>query len=70
MAIRQTDEIIYTSRELIAARVVAQDGEVGRVEDLYFDDRSWRVRYLVVDAKDWINREVLISPEAARGRYR
>jgi hypothetical protein len=30
--------------------IAATDGQLGSVSDLYFDDRSWAVRYLVVDA--------------------
>lgn len=41
------------------------DGEVGAVEDVYFDDASWKVRYLVLKTDDWLSgRKVLISPVA------
>lgn len=41
----------------------ASDGEVGKVSDFLFDDRSWAVRYLVVDTGGWLSgRKVLISP--------
>ena len=44
---------------------MALDGEVGKVRDIYFDDISWAVRYLVVDTGRWLSgRKVLISPEA------
>jgi hypothetical protein len=43
--------------------VAATDGEIGHVEQLYFDDEAWGIRYLVVKASDWANgRRVLISP--------
>ncbi|QYD67888.1 PRC-barrel domain-containing protein [Paraburkholderia edwinii] len=43
--------------------VAPNDGEMGHVEQLYFDDEAWGVRYLVVKASDWANgRRVLISP--------
>jgi hypothetical protein len=46
----------------------ALDGDVGHVEDMYFDDRSWAVRYLVTDTGSWLaGRKVLISPHAFRG---
>ena len=45
------------------AHVRAVDGDVGPVDDVLFDDRSWAIRYLVVDAGSWLNeRDVLISP--------
>jgi hypothetical protein len=43
--------------------VLARDGEVGDVEDFYFDDEGWRLRYLVVDIGKWLpGKKVLISP--------
>ena len=47
--------------------IAATDGNLGRVGDLYFDDRSWAVRYLVVDASNWLpGRRVLVSPRSVR----
>jgi sporulation protein YlmC with PRC-barrel domain len=41
------------------------DGVIGEVKDLYFDDRHWTIRYLVVDTGNWLTgRKVLISPYA------
>jgi sporulation protein YlmC with PRC-barrel domain len=41
------------------------EGEVGRVEEVYFDDEQWVVRYLVVKTGRWLRRRsVLISPYA------
>lgn len=43
----------------------ATDGEIGQVRDLFFDDHSWVVRYLVVETGSWLSsRKVLISPLA------
>ena len=28
--------------------VIATDGTIGRVRDIYFDDEAWVIRYLVV----------------------
>lgn len=44
--------------------IVATDGELGKATDFYFDDRSWCVRYLVVDTGWLFGREVLLGPEA------
>jgi hypothetical protein len=41
----------------------ATDGDIGKVDDFYFDDEAWVIRYLVVDTSKWLGgREVLISP--------
>lgn len=45
--------------------LAARDGEIGAVDDLYFDDQSWVLRYVVVDTGGWLTgRKVLISPRA------
>jgi uncharacterized protein YrrD len=45
--------------------LAATDGNVGTVEDVYFDDHRWVVRYLVVETGGWLSgRKVLISPHA------
>ncbi len=52
---------------LSGAKVTARDGDIGHVKEAFFDDRSWAIRYLVVDAGSWITgREVLISPYAVK----
>ena len=46
----------------------AIDGEIGKVDDLYFDDSGWRVRYLVANTGSWLSgRRVLLSPLAVTG---
>lgn len=41
------------------------DGEIGEVDEFYFDDISWTIRYLVVKTGNWLSgRKVLISPKA------
>lgn len=43
----------------------ATDGDIGSVDQFFFDDETWTVRYLVVDTGDWLpGRQVLISPIA------
>ena len=51
-------------REQAQAR---RDGEIGHVEDFFFDDLTWTIPYLVVDTGPWLfGRKVLIAPEAMR----
>jgi len=41
----------------------ATDGELGTVDQLYFDDETWAIRYLTVETGGWLGgRRVLISP--------
>ncbi len=51
-------------KQLFGYDVVTTNGELGSVNDLYFDDHTWTVRYIVVDTGEWLpGRRVLISPE-------
>jgi uncharacterized protein YrrD len=50
-----------TSLESMSIR--AADGNIGSVQDTYFDDQAWTLRYLVVDTAKWLpGRKVLVSP--------
>ncbi len=41
------------------------DGEIGTVNEFYFDDHYWAIRYLVANTGNWLTgRQVLISPYA------
>ncbi|MGA8184112.1 MAG: PRC-barrel domain-containing protein, partial [Terriglobia bacterium] len=45
--------------------IQATDGEIGKVDQFYFDDETWAIRYLVVNTSRWLEgRLVLISPIA------
>jgi uncharacterized protein YrrD len=58
----------YTANDLRGRRLEATDGLVGKVKDVFFDDESWNIRYLVVDTGTWLDsREVLISPVSITG---
>jgi hypothetical protein len=47
--------------------VEADDGPIGTVSDLLFDDLSWQSRWLVVDTGGWLTgRKVLVHPSAVR----
>jgi sporulation protein YlmC with PRC-barrel domain len=45
--------------------IAASDGHLGTVSDFLFDDRGWRIRWLVVDSGTWLSgRKVLLPPLA------
>lgn len=55
--------MLHKVKDLRGDKIAARDGEIGRVDQVYFDDQDWRVRYFVVDTGGWLpGREVLISP--------
>ena len=56
--------MLISARSLRHCHLHARDGAIGRVKDLFFDDRAWTVRYLAVDTDGWLHgHEVLVSPE-------
>jgi sporulation protein YlmC with PRC-barrel domain len=57
--------MLHKVKDLQGDAILAEDGEVGSVDDLYFDDEGWDIRYLVVNTRRWIpGRKYLISPVA------
>jgi hypothetical protein len=57
--------MLRTLKELHDYTIGATDGVIGHVKDLYLDDATWVVRYLVVETGSWLaSRKVLISPIA------
>jgi uncharacterized protein YrrD len=59
-------EVMFQSiKKLYRETLRALDGEIGHVNDFYFDDKTWAVRYLVADTSSWISgRLVLLAPHA------
>ena len=52
-------------KDLRGYAIRATDGVIGDVDDFYFDDEDWAIRYLVVDTGSWLSgRKVLVSPLA------
>ena len=42
--------------------IMANDGELGKIRDFYFDDENWTIRYMVVQTGSWLlGRRVLIA---------
>ena len=57
--------MLRSFKTLRGLAIRATDGRIGTVSDVYFDDRSWRVRYCVVDTGGWLaGSEVLIGPRS------
>jgi hypothetical protein len=57
--------MLRSGNELVGNRLHAVDGDVGQVQDFYFDDQDWRVLYLVIDTGHWLpGRKALVAPFA------
>jgi hypothetical protein len=56
-------KMLTNATQLKGLVIRATDGELGTVDQLYFDDDTWAIRYLTVDTGGWLlGRQVLISP--------
>ena len=52
-------------KDLQRYTMAARDGDIGTIDDVYFDDQGFTVRHLVVDTGTWLSsRHVLIPPRA------
>jgi len=52
---------------LIGYSLQAADGKIGEIEDFYFDDETWTIRYLIVKTGSWLSgRKMLISTVALK----
>ncbi len=58
--------MLFAVSGLEGAQVQATDGEVGAVKDFLFDDKTWKIRWMAVEAGDWLpgRRRVFIHPSA------
>jgi sporulation protein YlmC with PRC-barrel domain len=55
--------MLINAHDMKRAAIIARDGAIGEVEDVYFDDEKWTARYLVVKAGALLfRRDVLVSP--------
>ena len=58
------------TKDLKGNTIVATDGDIGKVDDFYFDDKSWTIRYLVADTGDWLLRPKGTSVRLSRSARR
>lgn len=55
-------------KELRYIPIQAKDGRIGFLEQVFFDDQMWAIRYLVVDTDQHLqDKRILISPIAVEG---
>ncbi|WP_395715149.1 PRC-barrel domain-containing protein [Reyranella sp.] len=45
----------------------ASDGAIGTISDLLFDDMTWRLRWVVVDTRDWLPQRQVLVPALLLG---
>jgi len=59
------DSHVVNLKDLYGNELAGLDGEIGHVEDFYFDDNIWVIRYAIADTASWLSdRLVMLSPHA------
>ena len=54
--------------KLVGYTISAKDGALGKVNEFFFDDFTWSIRYLVVDTGNWLAERKVLIPHAALGK--
>ncbi len=55
----------HNVNSLIGYSIGAKDGVIGEVEEFFFEDNTWEIRYLIVKTGRWLSgRKVLMPPSA------
>lgn len=53
---------LHSAREVAAYRCLAAEADIGDVDDFLVDHETWTIRYLMVDARNWLPGEWLLIP--------
>lgn len=61
------DSHVRSWREVKGYHIDAADGEIGHVDDLLFDEKSWIVRFIEIDTSNWIGGKSVLVPRHALG---
>lgn len=62
--------MLHLARKVRGAVIHATDGDIGKLEDFYFQTLPWVIRYLVVDTGTWLSgRRVVLSPMSVNGPW-
>jgi sporulation protein YlmC with PRC-barrel domain len=62
---QQGDDVhLRSGNEIMRYYVHASDGDIGHVQGLMVDEKSWAIRYIIVNTSNWwLGHKVLVAPE-------
>tara|TARA_R110002111_G_scaffold236873_1_gene298204 strand:+ start:112 stop:879 length:768 start_codon:yes stop_codon:yes gene_type:complete len=64
------DPHLRSDRKVEGYTIEATDGKLGHIEDMIVDDEAWKIRYLIVDTKNWLpGKKVLVATGPAIGDF-
>ena len=53
--------------DLVGYTISTKDGELGKVNEFFFDDHTWSIRYLVIETGNWLLERKVLVPHSALG---
>lgn len=60
--------MLHSVKDVTGLQIAATDAVLGHIDEVYFDDHQWAIRYFVVNTGTWLaSRKVLVSPMAVTG---
>jgi uncharacterized protein YrrD len=58
------DPHLRSCNAVIGYHIHATDGDVGHVQGMLVDEKSWAIRYLIINTSNWwLGHQVLVAPE-------
>ncbi|MDX2463994.1 MAG: PRC-barrel domain-containing protein [Porticoccus sp.] len=58
------DTHLRSCKAVLNYHIMANDGDIGHVQDMLVDEETWAIRYLVVNTSNWwLGHQVLVSPQ-------
>ena len=63
-ALKGVDPQLRSCTTVLNHHVIAADGDIGRVHGLLVDERTWAIRYIIVNTGNWwLGHKVVMAPE-------
>lgn len=56
------DNHVHSTQEAFGYKIEATDGEIGRVDDLVVEEKTWEILFLVIDTGSWLpGKKVIVD---------
>jgi hypothetical protein len=66
--VQHADPHLRSCHAVTGYHIHASDGDIGHVCGMLIDDRTWAVRYLIVDTSNWwVGHQMLVAPQWIEG---
>jgi sporulation protein YlmC with PRC-barrel domain len=53
---------VHRTKEVFGYKIQATDGEIGRVDNLVVEEKTWEILFLVIDTSNWLpGKKVIVD---------